>query len=475
VRSEDERGAVVISEDRTFTTPSGTLNTTAARTPAPALSISGISASGLTTNAATITWTVSAPATGQVEFGTTAAYGSASTLESSFVYTTHVQGLSGLQPGTMYHYRVRSQDAAGRLALSTDRTFTTVTAAPTPTPTPVPTPTPTPRPTATPSPTPTPTPSPVPTGIAVPASIDATGTNDASGPLMTWLKTVPDGSTIVFKAGGTYRMDMGLKFTGRHDLTFEGNGATLRSNGGGNSDNSLFALWNGNTGITIRNFTLVGNSPTPGTLLRDGRESAMGVLIFGGSDIEIANVTISGVYGDGVYVGGTANPFAWADGVWFHDSRVISAGRNGVAIAAGRNVTVERVVFDKVGYCALDIEPDQDVQGAANVMFRNNTIGKWDVYFVAAEGNAVASVNGITVSGNTVTGATLYTGITVGRRKNVTFTNNTSQVRTTAPVLVLLYHIDGLTVTGNRQPSTYSSFVDIRDSTSVVYSGNTTQ
>src|SRR4029079_15508687 len=110
----------------TTTSPSPT----PAPTPTPApLSVSGISASGLTTNAATITWTVSAPATGQVEFGTTAAYGSASTLESSFVYTTHVQGLSGLQPGTLYHYPVRSQDAAGRLALSTDRTFTTVTAA----------------------------------------------------------------------------------------------------------------------------------------------------------------------------------------------------------------------------------------------------------------------------------------------------------------------------------------------------------
>src|SRR5688572_567271 len=52
--------------------------------------------------------------------------------------------------------------------------------------------------------------SPPPTGIAVPASIDATGTADASAPLNAWLSTIPDGSTVTFEVGGTYRMDKGL-------------------------------------------------------------------------------------------------------------------------------------------------------------------------------------------------------------------------------------------------------------------------
>ncbi len=79
-------------------------------------------------------------------------------------------------------------------------------------------------------------------GIAVPATIDATGSSDASSALIAFVNTVPDGSTIVFKAGGVYRMDAALKFAHRHNLTFEGNGATLRANGGLTEASSLFWL-----------------------------------------------------------------------------------------------------------------------------------------------------------------------------------------------------------------------------------------
>ncbi|HEY5433956.1 MAG TPA: hypothetical protein VIK13_01870, partial [Candidatus Limnocylindrales bacterium] len=73
--------------------------------------------------------------------------------------------------------------------------------------------------TPTPAPVATPTPAPVVAGIAVPATIDATGSTDASAALISFVGTVPDGSTIVFKAGGVYRMDSALKFAHRHNLT----------------------------------------------------------------------------------------------------------------------------------------------------------------------------------------------------------------------------------------------------------------
>jgi hypothetical protein len=41
---------------------------------------------------------------------------------------SHSQVLSGLTASTLYHYRVKSQDAAGNLAVSTDSTFTTLSA-----------------------------------------------------------------------------------------------------------------------------------------------------------------------------------------------------------------------------------------------------------------------------------------------------------------------------------------------------------
>jgi hypothetical protein len=327
-------------------------------------------------------------------------------------------------------------------------------------------PTPTQPPVAMPTPIPTPTPST--TGIPVPPSIDATGENDASAALNTWLETVPDGSTVVFKAGGVYGMDKGLTLQSRHDLTFEGNEATLRSTGVSSCgrDCSLFYLWTGNTGITIRNFTLVGNSPTPG-IYDSSWEHASAITIVAGRDVEIANITVSEVGGDGLTLSGVAPD--WPDNIRFHDSHVISSGRNGVAVVAGRNVTVERVRFDTIGYHVFDIEPNDTTQGASNVKFLNNTVGSWTQpmgYFFAADGAAGSVVEGVTVSGNVVTGSSLRTDVTVARRRDIVFTNNTSNVAVAGPVLTF-DQVDGLTVTGNVQPLTTGVLASITDSTGV--------
>ena len=78
-----------------------------------------------------------------------------------------------------------------------------------------------------------------------------------------WIATVPDGSTIVFRAGTTYRLDDGIKLVNRHHLTFIGNGATLKANGtAGTHTDTPFALWGLDTYITIKGFTIVGNNPT---------------------------------------------------------------------------------------------------------------------------------------------------------------------------------------------------------------------
>jgi glucose/arabinose dehydrogenase len=92
-------------------------------TDAPPL-ISNIRAQGISGTRATVTWTTDEPADTQVEYGTTTAYGASSPLDPSLV-TGHQQRLTGLSPNTLYHYRVKSRDAAGNLAVSEDRTLTT--------------------------------------------------------------------------------------------------------------------------------------------------------------------------------------------------------------------------------------------------------------------------------------------------------------------------------------------------------------
>ena len=58
------------------------------------------------------------------KYGTTAAYGNLTTLNATLM-NSHSEILSGLQAETVYHYRVRSADAAGNLSVSDDRTFAT--------------------------------------------------------------------------------------------------------------------------------------------------------------------------------------------------------------------------------------------------------------------------------------------------------------------------------------------------------------
>ena len=334
---------------------------------------------------------------------------------------------------------------------------------------------PAPTPTATGAGASTPSPPPALSArITVPSSIDASGATDASAALQNWLNAVPDGSTVVFSEGGVYRMDKGLRVSRRRNLIFEGNGATLKSNGDATPRSSLFILA-GSTGITVRDFALVGNSPTPGVYSTSG-EYAHGVYVLGGRDVEIASVTIRAVWGDGVMIEN------WADSVRFHDSQVVSVGRNGVSITAGSHVIIEDVAFDKTGGSLLDIEPWQASGGANHVVLRNCTGGTRGEnldpaigygYFFAADGAPGSVINDVAVTGNTITGASIAADVTsTTRRTKIVFTNNVSTVPSSGPYngpILNFAHVDGLTVTGNVQPLSSGELIRIIDSTGILY------
>jgi hypothetical protein len=84
-----------------------------------------IAVTGLTPTSAQVTWALDRPAMGRLEYGPTRAYGSKTKKENSFRYATHIQTIKGLKPGTTYHFRAISEDAAGNWAASKDHTFTT--------------------------------------------------------------------------------------------------------------------------------------------------------------------------------------------------------------------------------------------------------------------------------------------------------------------------------------------------------------
>jgi hypothetical protein len=89
----------------------------------PVISAVGMSL-GLTASSARVYWTTDVVSDAQVEFGPTLAYGSSTPVDPRIGWSHEAQ-LTGLVAGTTYHYRVRSRDANGALAMSQDATFAT--------------------------------------------------------------------------------------------------------------------------------------------------------------------------------------------------------------------------------------------------------------------------------------------------------------------------------------------------------------
>lgn len=85
--------------------------------------ITNVQATNIGDTSATITWTTNVGSTSQVEYGTTIGYGQSTTLDANLV-TSHSVNLTGLAPGTLYHYRVISS-ISGASSTSADFTFTT--------------------------------------------------------------------------------------------------------------------------------------------------------------------------------------------------------------------------------------------------------------------------------------------------------------------------------------------------------------
>jgi hypothetical protein len=86
--------------------------------------VSAVTATAITATSATITWTTDVIATGQVEYGPAATYGSTTVLRPVGV-KFHSLGLAGLTAATTYHFAVVSANGVGP-GTSPDFTFTTL-------------------------------------------------------------------------------------------------------------------------------------------------------------------------------------------------------------------------------------------------------------------------------------------------------------------------------------------------------------
>ncbi len=114
VLSRTSTGTLYSAGDFTFTTSPLVL----------AGMITGLTVSGITASSALVSWTTTSPANAIVEYGNSFSYGQFSQLATQFA-TSHTIVLSGLNPQSLYHFRVRSTDVAGNLGVTADSTFST--------------------------------------------------------------------------------------------------------------------------------------------------------------------------------------------------------------------------------------------------------------------------------------------------------------------------------------------------------------
>jgi phosphodiesterase/alkaline phosphatase D-like protein len=96
--------------------------------------ITAPTASNISAVSADIRWTTDVLSSSQVEYGTSDSYGSVQPAQPADDPTAgklgvvdHSVSLSGLQPDTTYHYKVKSKNSVGE-TVSNDKTFTTTAA-----------------------------------------------------------------------------------------------------------------------------------------------------------------------------------------------------------------------------------------------------------------------------------------------------------------------------------------------------------
>jgi hypothetical protein len=311
----------------------------------------------------------------------------------------------------------------------------------------------------------------VPPGIVGDCSVDVTQ------PILNWIASVPDNSILSFTRGACYRIEGTLDVTNRNGLDFEGNGATFKAT----TTNAVSwrSQWrvNGGSHIALRNMTIRGANPAPGSFV-SSFQGQHGVDLRDTTAVEIDHVSIASTYGDCIMVGRPADGSgSWSSHVHVHDSICTGAGRNGVLVAAGRDVLVETSRFSEIGLNAFDIEPDDADSGAGNITITHNQVGTVSASVFAALGDG--PVDNVTVSYNTVVGRGMYLAALApaGRRySRIAITGNVSDTGYYSPGSVAMdfVRVDGLTVTGNTTPLSgpNMALASVAESCNVNISGN---
>jgi hypothetical protein len=296
------------------------------------------------------------------------------------------------------------------------------------------------------------------TVVAVPASIDATGSRDVTQELNAVIATAPAGATVRFPAGGRFRVDGIVFVSGRHDVTIDGRGSTLVAPTDGSATPvpryNFRAAWprlrqhvdiEDSTGIKVRDLTVVGPNPTGEFMAR--LEGQAGFTITRSNDVTLDHVTARATYGDGVYIVGHST------GVRVRNCTLDHNGRQGVAVTDGVDITVERCSIVASGRSAIDLEP---AKGAARSVHARDNQVRDATNFLLAAGGAGVNVGDVWLERNHVVGGrgvSVYAGQKRFLRSGIHVIDNTGEGTSKgfSQTLMRFERFDGVEVKGNKQ------------------------
>lgn len=312
------------------------------------------------------------------------------------------------------------------------------------------------------------------------------GGGDATQRIVNAVKNAPDGTTFRFAANAKYRIDGTVKITNRHNLTFDGNGATFYA---GTDGDKLRKHWwfQGGSNITVHDLAVRGANRRPGVdgTWRSDREHQHGFTFRGVTGVTLRDVRVTDVYGDALLLGGARDgSSAWTTNVRVSGYHFERTGRQGVAIIGARNVVLENGYVGDVYRNLYQLEGNKTGDGYRDVVIRSNRLGMAGMFFVNVAMHSGVTADGIMVQGNRGRGMDIAARFGPGTR-NIRFLENTSDVDsrlehangTDYKSVVRLIKVQGAEVRRNRQPLPSalppSKFVYERQSTEVTVTGNT--
>ncbi|MGZ6997997.1 MAG: right-handed parallel beta-helix repeat-containing protein [Acidimicrobiia bacterium] len=316
--------------------------------------------------------------------------------------------------------------------------------------------------------------------VRVPGSIDASGATDVTDALNRFFAGLPQGTTVEFPQDGRFTVEGIVYLKDRHGLTIEGNGATLQAK----TDGAAAAPpgpqfrrgWprvrdhldiQDSSSIVVRDLTVEGPNAAGRYVPKLEAQAAFSVRR--SQDVTLDHVAGRNTYGDGVYITGPTS------GVHLRDCTFDHNGRQGVAVVAGTDITIDRCAIRSPGRSAIDLEPGRGA--VTGVHIRDNEISDATNTFLAAVGGGTG-VDDVWLERNRVHGGrglTIIAGVPRFVRKGLHVLDNTGDGTSAGfdGALMRFTRWDGLEIRGNHQAVTgRTTPIVLTDSCNVSVAGN---